>query len=609
MANQDSASEPTPTARRYFAGGINWGEQQKDKEFLAGSYWQLGYRPSTKEREGQRAWGIFHQIRTGDWFAIKGLGGSYDLKVHFVGEVTQIDPNSGRIDLKPLALPLYRGKAPASGAGGRHWFQALLEVKDPKAIKAIFMPPIEPDPPSSLVHPEAQWSPRNLILFGPPGTGKTRELQRILRESFGPIEKLATDAKNLREMAEGLSWFKVVALALHDLGGRARVAQVKEHPLVQAKNSVSPRRYLKNAMWATLQEHTVQESKTVHYSERTEPLVFDKESDGTWRLATDLPDDLRDLVPEIFGADAQQPLTSRFTFVTFHQSFSYEDFVEGIRPNLDEDGKGGEGKLAYKLAEGILLEAALNALALSGYRGSLHDFCTTLTKEQRKEQTTGKPQYALAIDEINRGNVSRIFGELISQIESSKRLGESEELIVTLPYSRNSFGVPANLCFIGTMNTADRSIESLDTALRRRFQFREMRPDYDQLAGLTVQGIDVGKLLARINARLAVLRDRDHQIGHAYFWPLKKTPTLPLLHEIFQNEIIPLLQEYFYSDYSKLALVLGLDFVRKADVPSFPNEVATDLVEDLRNVQRYELLGPGELAALPADVFKKIYEP
>lgn len=165
--------------------------------------------------------------------------------------------------------------------------------------------------------------------------------------------------------------------------------------------------------------------------------------------------------------------------------------------------------------------------------------------------------YVFIIDEINRGNISKIFGELITLIEPSRRIGAEEETQVVLPYSQKLFGVPDNVYIIGTMNTADRSIAALDTALRRRFRFREMLPNTTLLKGICVDGIFIDEMLSRMNRRISVLYDREHTLGHAYFMPLKKSPTLAALAEIFSNNVIPLLQEYFCDDYEKIRLVLG----------------------------------------------------
>jgi hypothetical protein len=168
-----------------------------------------------------------------------------------------------------------------------------------------------------------------------------------------------------------------------------------------------------------------------------------------------------------------------------------------------------------------------------------------------------KGPYVFIIDEINRGNISKIFGELITLIEPSKRLGQSEELQAKLPYSHEVFGIPDNVYLLGTMNTADRSIAMLDTALRRRFSFVEMMPDSGVLNGIEVEGISVSGLLTTLNRRIEVLFDREHTLGHAFFTPLRQSRSIQTLGEIFRDKVVPLLQEYFYDDYEKICLVLG----------------------------------------------------
>lgn len=168
-----------------------------------------------------------------------------------------------------------------------------------------------------------------------------------------------------------------------------------------------------------------------------------------------------------------------------------------------------------------------------------------------------KKNHVFIIDEINRGNISKIFGELITLIEPTKRIGQTEGQKVRLPYSQKLFGVPNNVYLIGTMNTADRSIATIDTALRRRFNFKEMLPDEEVLDGIYVEDVSIKDIFIKINKRITVLFDREHTLGHAYFLPLKGAPTIETLADIFENSIIPLLQEYFYEDYEKIRMVLG----------------------------------------------------
>jgi len=309
----------------------------------------------------------------------------------------------------------------------------------------------------------------------------------------------------------------------------------------------------------------------------------------------------------------------RIGFTTFHQSYGYEDFIEGIRPVLDKEKTDAQNQSEEQKSEKSRnLEYTMEA-------GVFKAFCEKAEKESKKP-------YIFIIDEINRGNISRIFGELITLIEESKRKGEADERSVILPYSGLPFSVPSNVYIIGTMNTADRSIALLDTALRRRFSFVEMMPDTEVLKDIKIEvpempdtvdkkagksTIDIQKLLEIINQRIEVLYDREHTIGHAYFCGLKKTATLDGLKNVFKKSVLPLLQEYFFDDYEKIAMVLGDNQKRNRnykfivedngkDIHTlFGKELETDMLDMLQR-KKYMI---NEKAFDYAESYIQIYEP
>ena len=350
--------------------------------------------------------------------------------------------------------------------------------------------------------------------------------------------------------------------------------------------------------------------------------------------------------------------SNRIGFVTFHQSFSYEDFVEGLK--AESDG----GQVSYSVESGVFKDLCERAEAALSDIISVDAFEESIAKLQeiseeandriemetirgkkfeieyaggttfkvfphstestdpkyvasianvRKLYLTGSKkgiynvsyveglllylkkhlnleeyaensethknstpqQFVLIIDEINRGNISNIFGELITLIEPSKRAGGSESLSVKLPYSKEPLSVPSNLHIIGTMNTADKSLAQVDIALRRRFEFVEMMPKHELLDDVEVDGIKIAKLLKTINQRIELLYDREHTIGHSFFLPLKDEPTIKRLAKIFELEILPLLEEYFFEDWERVGQVLG-DHLKTDASLKFIEEKFTD---------------------------------
>lgn len=404
--------------------------------------------------------------------------------------------------------------------------------------------------------------PLNQILFGAPGTGKTYTLRNKYFPKYTISEKSISPESYFEEIVSGLTWWQAIALALLEMGA-SKVNDILENRWVSKKAVLSESKNVRATIWGNLQFHTVIESKTVNYTQRQTPYIFDKTKYKKWEL---LENELKEQAPEIYdildSVNNFKPNPNKeikhYVFTTFHQSFSYEDFIEGIKPVMEE----GKESISYQIENGIFKDLCLKA------------------------QNDTENRYAIFIDEINRGNVSAIFGELITLIEPDKRIGAINELKVKLPYSKREFGVPKNVDIIGTMNTADRSVEALDTALRRRFSFIEMQPNPSVLLNSEYQDVDLKKLLETINQRIEVLVDKDHQIGHSYFIGIQNLGDLKL---VFKDKIIPLLEEYFYGDFGKIGLVLGENFIyQEENRAKFPKNFSyeNDFLED-KKVYRF----------------------
>jgi len=418
---------------------------------------------------------------------------------------------------------------------------------------------------------------KQVVLYGPPGTGKTYQARRLAAwwlaggeedpDAWKAIANQPAIDETLEEYSSSGSgqrvWFVVANRArwswdemFDDAGVDYTYGQVKRHfreaqagdlvvgyqaapdqrvvalarvvndfellePASESRLWLAPVLALRNGpTWAELSEHPILSA--------SEPVRMNANG-SLFELKEEEADALLELIAERDGRVdplhvRDNDLAAWFTLVTFHPSYGYEDFVEGFRP-----APTTSGGLRLELRDGVFKRLCRTAAA-----DPTHD-------------------YVLVIDEINRGNVPRIFGELITLLEADKRGVE-----VTLPQSGDTFFVPANVHLIGTMNTADRSIHLLDVALRRRFAFIELLPDPDVLTGAAIGPLNLDILLGELNRRVMGRAGRERQVGHAIF--MNDGVPISDPHEFalsFRHELIPLLQEYVYEDYRDLAGILG----------------------------------------------------
>jgi len=370
----------------------------------------------------------------------------------------------------------------------------------------------------------------NQILYGPPGTGKT---YNVVRKALEIIEGNASDDRS--KFKEYVEKGQIKFITFHQSYG---YEEFVEGIKVETKNDNVSYRIEDGAFKRICKRANGDNWKKILLKDTKEELT----EDGFKKLYKNYVDKLPIFPNNTYGKILETPTDKQPFYLYKNNQFSIL-----VKPQNSNDPKTIS---CDKLIKDIFHN---DNYGMPSYEPVIIQ--DILSQEYESYKTNHINQnYILIIDEINRGNISKIFGELITLIEPSKRLGADDEIMVELPYSKEKFGVPSNLYIIGTMNTADRSIALMDTVLRRRFEFVEMMPEYDNLNKINIEGINIGEMLKTINERIEYLYDRDHTIGHAYFINVSDLKTLT---NVFKNKILPLLQEYFYDDWEKIRLVLG----------------------------------------------------
>ena len=390
---------------------------------------------------------------------------------------------------------------------------------------------------------------KNIIYTGVAGTGKTYRLQQIAKQ-YTEILPVANADDLLKALVNPMNWREVICLVFLDERKKGKsllkVAEITNNLFFVTKLKINQReKAIANTAWSTLQQFSPADSKNILVKNKSSQSYFDKDDSSNWFLLADsLPlltdlqnklDDYQAAIHSQFQPSYLQPKLERFSFVSFHQAYGYEEFVEGIRPHIADNGK-----MSYRVESGAFLRLC----------------------QQAKQDPSHR--YAMLIDEINRANVARVFGELMSLIEPTKRAGQTDSLSVNLAYSRQPFSVPSNVDIYATMNSQDHSLAPLDMAFRRRFEFIECRPQPQLLGKVMANGaeIDLAKLLTALNERISQNLAKDSQLGHSFLWGID---SLHALSAAFSQSIIPQVAQACQHHGQILQAIFGQRFIRLVD--------------------------------------------
>lgn len=383
-------------------------------------------------------------------------------------------------------------------------------------------------------------TPSNIIFTGVAGTGKTYRLQQIAKD-YTDIRTLVTPDELLATLVEPLSWREVICLVFLDEMAKGKTLlkpkEIALHNFIISKAILNNRQdNLRETVRSELYRFAVQKTEKMQDSFLANTNFFDRDESSNWfllpeslPLLVDLQQKLSDYHSAIAPENRHNNVlkTERFSLVSFHQAYGYEEFVEGIRPQVMDNGQ-----MNYAIKAGAFISLC--------------------------EQAKKNPQhrYAMLIDEINRANVARVFGELMSLIEPSKRAGQVAEMSVNLAYSGQYFSVPSNVDIYATMNTQDHSLAPLDIAFRRRFNFIECLPDSSVLGQMVVgdEMIDLANLLTALNEKIRQNLDKDSELGHSFLITVTSLDELALA---FERAILPQIAHACQNNAQVLQAIFG----------------------------------------------------
>ena len=409
----------------------------------------------------------------------------------------------------------------------------------------------------NMKHKVKKNKPLNQILFGPPGTGKTyNTINKALEIIDENVLQKRSDAKERFEEFKKAGQIEFVTFH-QSYGYEEFVEGIRAIPVGQEGNENGEEMI-----------YDVKDGIFKQLAKKAKLDFFTTSNQKNIKRKFLLNAKALNIQAEMIEDDANSYRVLKGSKIRKGEADSFKRYnYVHLKNKVLESAKYVEKDEFYLLEEDYVFQSmsAASSVILGRQSNGYNDWKEAVEDDVKINETKDTKNYVLIIDEINRGNISKIFGELITLIEPSKRIGAEEEIRLKLPYSNDEFGVPSNLYILGTMNTADRSIALMDTALRRRFSFVEMPPKAE-LLNFEVDGIHIQTMLEKINKRIEYLYDRDHMIGHAYFMSLQNNPSLDELESIFRDKIIPLLQEYFYDDWEKIVMVLGEGFIQKEEV-------------------------------------------